>query len=210
MKTEGKIVWISGEAIKSEGMSKAKMYETVEVGEDRMIGEIIRLTGDVAFIQVYESTSGLRPGEPVYPTGKPLSVELGPGMMGTIYDGLQRPLDKIAKKVGDFIKRGVSILPIPHDTKWHLKPTVKVGENIEPGSILGLVQETPLIEHRVMVPPDHMGGKVKDVVVEGDYNVDEPIVQLEKNGTKSELKMYQNWPVRKSRPCRERLDPNVP
>src|SRR4030065_2920549 len=109
MIAKGRIVWVSGPAVKADGMSSAKMYETVEVGESKLIGEVIRLTGDVAFVQVYESTSGLKPGEPVYGTTRPLSVTLGPGMMGAIYDGLQRPLDKIAEKVGDFIKRGISI-----------------------------------------------------------------------------------------------------
>ena len=121
MVAQGKIIWISGPAIKADGMSSAKMYETVEVGEDKILGEVIRLTGDTAFIQVYESTSGLTPGGPVIGTGDPLSLSLGPGMMGTIYDGLQRPLDKIADKAGDFLTRGVSVNPIPKRKKWKFR-----------------------------------------------------------------------------------------
>ncbi|MCP8319944.1 MAG: V-type ATP synthase subunit A [archaeon] len=210
MPVKGKIIWISGPAVKAEGMSGAKMYETVEVGEDRIIGEIIRLTGDIAFIQVYESTSGLIPGEPVYGTGQPLSVTLGPGMMGKIYDGIQRPLDEIAIRIGSYIKRGISVPPISLEKKWRFKPVVKSGDKVEPGSILGVVDETPLIEHRVLVPPDHTGGFVKEIVNEGDYTIKETIAVVEKGAKLGELKMYHNWPVRKARPYLERLDPDVP
>src|ERR671910_586131 len=144
-------------------MSSAKMYETVEVGESKLIGEVIRLTGDVAFIQVYESTSGLRPGEPVIGTGQPLSVLLGPGIIGKIYDGIQRP-----------------------------------------------VEETPLLTHSILVPPDSRGGKVMDISPEGDYDLEQVISTLENNGTKSQMKMYHKWPVRKPRPYTERFDPTVP
>jgi len=207
---KGKIIWISGPAVRAEGMSGSKMYETVEVGEDRIIGEIIRLTGDIAFIQVYESTSGLSPGESVYGTGQPLSVTLGPGMMGKIYDGIQRPLDEIAIRIGSYIQRGVSVPPISHEKKWHFKPAVKIGDKVEPGSILGIVNETPLIEHRVMIPPDHNGGTVREIVSEGEYTVEETIAVVEKGDKLDELKMYHQWPVRKARPYLERLDPDVP
>lgn len=210
MVSKGEIVWISGPAIKASGMSEAKMYETVEVGNDRLVGEIIRLTGDVAFVQVYESTSGLKPGEPVIGTGQPLSVTLGPGMMGRIYDGLQRPLDELAKISGAFIERGVSVPPISKDKKWHFIPTVKKGDNITAGSIIGLVDETPLIEHKILVPPEHSGGKVIEVVDEGDYNIEKVIVKVQKNSTKHDLKMYHRWPVRRSRPYAERFDPELP
>ncbi|MCP8309097.1 MAG: V-type ATP synthase subunit A [archaeon] len=210
MPVKGKIIWISGPAVKAEGMSGAKMYETVEVGEDRIIGEIIRLTGDIAFIQVYESTSGLSPGGPVYGTGQPLSVTLGPGMMGKIYDGIQRPLDEIAIRIGSYIKRGISVPPISLEKKWRFKPVVKSGDKVEPGSILGVVDETPLIEHRVLVPPDHKGGFVKEIVNEGDYTMEETIAVVEKGAKLGELRMYHNWPVRKARPYLERLDPDVP
>ena len=210
MAVKGEIVWISGPAVKASGMSEAKMYETVEVGTDRLVGEIIRLTGDVAFIQVFETTSGLRPGEPVIGTGQPLSVTLGPGMMGKIYDGLQRPLDELAKKSGAFIERGVTVPPLSIDKKWHFKPIVKKGDDITAGSILGLVSETPLIEHRIMVPPEHSGGKIIEVIEEGDYTIEEEIVTVQNSSQKQDLKMYHRWPVRKGRPYSARFEPDLP
>lgn len=210
MPVRGRIVWISGPAVKADGMSASRMYETVEVGEDRLIGEIIRLTGDVAFIQVYESTSGLRPGEPVYGTGQPLSVTCGPGMMGKIYDGLQRPLDLIAARAGPYITRGISVPSIPEDARWHFRPAVRKNDDVEPGSVLGTVAETPLIEHRVLVPPDHPGGKVAEVLAEGEYTINETVAVVEKHGKRSDLKMFHRWPVRIPRPHQERFDPEVP
>jgi V/A-type H+-transporting ATPase subunit A len=207
---KGKIIWISGPVVKAEGMAEAQMYENVEVGEDRLIGEVVRITGDVAFIQVYESTSGLRPGEPVYRTGQPLSVTLGPGMIGTIYDGLQRPLSEIAKLKGAFIGRGVTAPPIPLDKKWRFIPRVKKGDEVEAGSILGMVQETPLIEHHILVPPYHKGGKVVDIVSEGDYTIEDEVAVIEEDGKKIGLKMAHRWPVRQSRPYQVKLDPETP
>ncbi len=192
-------------------MSAAKMNEVTQVGEERLVGEVIKLTGDIAFVQVYESTSGLRPGEPILGTGQPLSATLGPGMIGTIYDGLQRPLDIIAKMAGAFITRGVSANSIPFDKEWTFVPSVKKGDEIEGGSILGSVQETPLIEHRILAPPTTPKAKVKDVVKVGDYKSDETVVFAEdKTGKKYELKLYHQWPVRTPRPVRERLDPEIP
>jgi len=210
MVVKGKIIWISGPAVKAEGMAEAKMYEVVEVGEDRLIGEIIKITGDVAFIQVYENTSGLRPGEPVYGTGQPLSVSLGPGMIGKIYDGLQRPLDIIAKKVGPFIKRGVKVESLPQDQKWHFKPLIKKGEEVEGGTVLGVVQETPLIEHKILVPPDLIRGKIIEIVDEGDYTIKDVIAYVSQDGKNKELYMYHRWPVRRPRPYLERFDPEIP
>ena len=210
MVAKGKILWISGPAVKAEGMSEAKMYETVEVGEDKIVGEIIRLTGDVAFVQVYESTSNLKPGEPVMGTGEPLSVTCGPGMMGTIYDGLQRPLDAIAKKSGAFMARGISVPPIPKDKKWKFMPAIKKGEKVAPGTILGIVNETPLVEHKVMASPNFAGGVVDSVVKEGDYTVEETMVSAKVDGKKEDLKMYHTWPVRRGRPFAERYDPDIP
>jgi V/A-type H+/Na+-transporting ATPase subunit A len=207
---KGKIVWVSGPAVRADGMSSAKMYETVEVGESKLIGEVIRLTGDVAFIQVYESTSGLRPGEPVIGTGQPLSVLLGPGIIGKIYDGIQRPLEEIAKKSGAFISKGIATTPIDLKKKYHFKPSLKTGENVKAGTILGTVEETPLLTHSILVPPDSRGGKLLDISPEGDYDLEQVISTLENNGTKSQMKMYHKWPVRKPRPYTERFDPTVP
>jgi V/A-type H+/Na+-transporting ATPase subunit A len=207
---KGKIVWISGPAVRADGMSSAKMYETVEVGESKLIGEVIRLTGDVAFIQVYESTSGLRPGEPVIGTGQPLSVLLGPGIIGKIYDGIQRPLEEIAKKSGAFISKGIATTPIDLKKKYHFKPSLKTGENVKAGTVLGTVEETPLLTHSILVPPDSRGGKLMDISPEGDYDLEQVISTLENNGTKSQMKLYHKWPVRKPRPYTERFDPTVP
>jgi V/A-type H+-transporting ATPase subunit A len=207
---KGKIVWISGPAVRADGMASAKMYETVEVGESKLIGEVIRLTGDVAFIQVYESTSGLRPGEPVVGTGQPLSVLLGPGIIGKIYDGIQRPLEEIAKKSGAFISKGIVTTPIDLKKKYHFKPTLKIGDDVQAGTIIGTVEETPLLTHSILVPPDSKGGKIIDTSSEGDYDLEQIISTIEKSGTKSQLKMYHKWPVRKPRPYTERFDPTVP
>jgi len=160
MVAKGRIVWVSGPAVKADGMLDAKMYETVSVGEAKLIGEVIRLTGDVAFIQVYESTSGLKPGEPVVGTGNPLSVLLGPGIIGEIYDGIQRPLRELSKKSGSFIGRGITTTPVDMTKKYHFTPTVKVGDKVQPGNVIGSVKETEVIDHSIMVPPNHPGGKI--------------------------------------------------
>jgi V/A-type H+-transporting ATPase subunit A len=208
---KGKIEWISGPAVKASGMSASKMYEVVEVGEEKLIGEIIKLDQKTAFCQVYESTSGLKPGEPVVGTGQPLSVTLGPGMCGSIFDGLQRPLDVIAKKAGPYITRGVSADSIPFDKVWEFVPALKKGDDIEGGSILGTVQEPPLIEHRILAPPTTPKSKVRDVAKQGKYKVDEVVVTAEdKSGKKQELMLHHRWPVRTPRPTRERLDPEIP
>jgi V/A-type H+/Na+-transporting ATPase subunit A len=208
---KGKIEWISGPAVKASGMASSKMYEVIQVGEEKLVGEVIKLTGDIAFVQVYESTSGLRPGEPVLGTGQPLSTTLGPGMIGTIYDGLQRPLDVIAKKAGAFITRGVTANSIPFDKEWEFVPSVKKGDEVEGGSIIGTVQETPLIEHRILVPPLTQKSRVTDVEKAGKYKVDQVVVTAEdKSGHKRELMLHHRWPVRTPRPIRERLDPEIP
>jgi V/A-type H+/Na+-transporting ATPase subunit A len=208
---KGRIVWVSGPAVRADGMSSAKMYETVEVGESKLIGEVIRLTGDVAFIQVYETTSGLKPGEPVIGTGQPLSVALGPGIIGQIYDGIQRPLSEMAKKSGDFIGRGIATTPIDLKKKYKFTPTVKKGDNITGGSILGTVDETPLLTHSILVPPNYRGGVITNMVGEGDYDLEHVLAETQKDGGyHTELKMYHKWPVRQPRPYSERYDPTVP
>ena len=211
MVAKGKIVWVSGPAVKADGMSSVKMYETVEVGESKLIGEVIRLTGDVAFIQVYESTSGLKPGEYVIGTGQPLSVLLGPGIIGKIYDGIQRPLDDIAKKSGAFIGRGITTSPVDMKKKYKFTPSVKKNDTIIGGSILGAVQETPLLTHNILVPPTYPEATITEIANEGEYDLEHIIVHASsKNGDKIELKMYHKWPVRKPRPYAERYDPSVP
>src|SRR6188472_642889 len=210
MVARGSIVWVSGPAVKADGMSSTKMYETVEVGESKLIGEVIRLTGDVGFVQVYESTSGLKPGEPVVGTGQPLSVLLGPGVIGRIYDGIQRPLVEMAQKTGDFIGRGIATTPVDMKKKYKFLPQAKNGETVQPGSVLGTVQETPLLTHSILVPPNHQGGTIRDMASEGDYDINQVIANTDRSGYKTELRMYHRWPVRKPRPYAERYDPSVP
>ena len=211
MVAKGSIVWVSGPAVRADGMSSVKMYETVEVGESKLIGEVIRLTGDVAFIQVYESTSGLKPGEEVVGTGQPLSVLLGPGIIGRIYDGIQRPLDDIAEKSGAFIGRGITTSPVDMKKKFKFNPTVKKDDTIFGGSILGTVEETPLLTHKILVPPNNAEATITEIVKEGDYDLEDVIAQAKsKSADKIELKMYHKWPVRKPRPYAERYDPTVP
>ncbi|ABK78068.1 archaeal/vacuolar-type H -ATPase subunit A [Cenarchaeum symbiosum A] len=210
MTARGKIVWVSGPAVKADGMSEAKMYETVTVGEARLIGEVIRLTGDVAFIQVYESTSGLKPGEPVEGTGNPLSVLLGPGIIGQIYDGIQRPLKELSKKSGSFIGRGITTSPVDMTKKYHFVPSVSVGDDVIPGTVIGTVKETDLIDHSIMVPPDHAGGKIKSIVSEGEYDLETEMAGIEKDGKTIPLKMYHRWPVRQPRSYHTKYDPTVP
>ena len=211
MVAKGKIVWVSGPAVRADGMSSAKMYETVEVGDAKLIGEVIRLTGDVAFIQVYESTSGLKPGEEVIGTGQPLSVLLGPGIIGRIYDGIQRPLDEIAEKSGAFIGRGITTSPVDMKKKYRFNPLVKKDDTIFGGSVLGTVEETPLLTHKILVPPNYPESTITDIVKEGEYDLEHVIGQASsKNGDKIQLKMYHKWPVRKPRPYAERYDPTIP
>ena len=210
MAAQGRIVWVSGPAVKADGMSEAKMYETVTVGNSKLIGEVIRLTGDVAFIQVYESTSGLKPGEPVIGTGNPLSVMLGPGIIGQLYDGIQRPLRELSKASGSFIGRGIVTTPIDMTKKYHFVPTASNGDEVAAGNVIGTVQETDLIEHSIMVPPDHPGGQIADMVPEGDYDLETVLATAQKDGKSTDLKMYHRWPVRKPRPYTNRYDPTVP
>lgn len=210
MVAKGRIVWISGPAVKADGMADAKMYETVTVGDSKLIGEVIRLTGDVAFIQVYESTAGLKPGEPVVGTGQPLSVLLGPGIIGRIYDGIQRPLDEIAKRSGAFIGRGISTTPVDLKKKYKFKPTVKVGDEVEAGTKIGEVEETPLVLHSVMLRPDHPGGKVTAIEKEGSYDLEHPLATVQHDSKKTDVLMYHYWPVRRPRPYSQKLDPNIP
>ncbi|MEM0482445.1 MAG: V-type ATP synthase subunit A [Nitrososphaerota archaeon] len=210
MPVKGRILWIAGPTVKAGGMTGAKMYEMVYVGEEKLVGEVIRLSGDNAYIQVYENTSGLAPEEPVIGSGGPLSVSLGPGVIGSIYDGVQRPLDRISQQAGAFVRRGISVPSIPLDKKWRFKPLIKPGTQVEPGTVIGEVEETPLIKTYVMIPPDVKPGTVKHVAPEGDYTVQETVVELENKDGKVEVSMMHKWPVRTPRPIKRRLDPVVP
>ena len=201
----GKIAKISGPAVIAKGMIGSKMYDVCKVGEEGLIGEIIRLDGDTAFIQVYEDTTGLYVGEPVVNTGNPLTVELGPGLLGSIFDGVQRPLPVLKSISGDFISRGITIPGLSREKKWEFKATAKIGDEVSEGDIIGLVQETEYFVHKIMIPPG-VSGKVKDIS-SGTYTVDQPIGELE-DGTK--LYLMQIWPVRQGRPYKRKLDPTEP
>jgi len=208
-RSEGRIIKISGPVIEAKGMRGAKMYDVVRVGDENLIGEIIRLNEDVATIQVYEETSGLKPGEKVLSTGAPLSVELGPGLLKSIFDGIQRPLPQIKEATGDFIERGVDIPALDRKKKWKFKPIIKKGDKVVGGDILGEVQETHLIVHKVMVPPG-IEGAVEEIVDDGDYTVTDDIATIKTKDGKFKVQMMQKWPVRKGRPYVKRLEPTVP
>ncbi len=205
----GKVIKVAGPLVIAEDIPDAKMFDVVFVGEKKLFGEIIELRGNKASIQVYEETSGLGPGEPVYSTGQPLSVELGPGLIGAFYDGVQRPLNKIEEASGGpFITRGIHVPALPRDKKWHFVPKVKKGDTVSEGDIIGTVQETELVEHKIMVPPG-VKGKVIEIK-EGDFTVEETICILETENGKKELTMMQKWPVRMGRPYEKRLPPAIP
>jgi len=206
---QGRIIKIAGPVVDADGMTGAMMYEVVKAGREGLIGEIIRLDGDVATIQVYEETTGLMPGEPVERTGESLSVELAPGLMGQIYDGIQRPLELIRDKTGDFISRGVIVPPVDHSRRWPFVPLVKTGDRLEKGTIYGKVQETPVVEHRLMLPPG-IEGTVEYIAPEGEYTVDEVLLRVSTPEGTEELKMVQRWPVRIPRPFVKKLDPVLP
>jgi V/A-type H+-transporting ATPase subunit A len=201
---QGIIQKISGPAVIAKGMMGTRMYDIVKVGKLGLVGEIIRLDGDTAFIQVYEDTSGLFVGEKVETTGQPLMVELGPGLLEAIFDGIQRPLDDIKKLQGDFIARGVSVHSLNREKKWHFKPSANKGDEVSGGDLLGKVQENEWFVHNVMVPPKAKG-KIKDIAKEGDYKVTDDIATLD-DGTK--LQMMHAWPVREPRPFKKKMDPN--
>ena len=204
----GKIVKVSGPLIVAEGMSQCKMYDVVHVSEKKLIGEVIELRGDRASIQVYEETSGLGPGENVYSTGAPLSVELAPGLIEGIYDGIQRPLAKLREVAGDRIERGVYLPAVDHEKKWTFEPRVTIGDSVESGSVLGVVQENVLVEHKIMTPYG-VKGVVKEIK-HGDFNVDETIAVVETEKGDVNVTMLQKWPVRKGRPYKEKLSPKAP
>jgi len=209
MTLEGKIIKIAGPVITADGMRGTQMYEMVKVGEDKLIGEIIELEGDTATIQVYEETAGMKPGEVVESTGGPLSVELGPGIIGSIFDGIQRPLETIKLTVGDYIERGVDVPALPKDKKWTFKPTVTAGTEVKGGDIIGEVQETSAVVQKIMVPP-MVSGTLKSIVGEGQYTVVDDIAEVETPKGPVKVQMMQKWPVRVGRPYKDKLDPDIP
>ncbi|MEO0288954.1 MAG: V-type ATP synthase subunit A [candidate division WOR-3 bacterium] len=208
MEKIGKIIKVAGPLVVADNMLGAKMYDVVLVSDMKLMGEIIELNGETAYIQVYEETSGIGVGEPVYPTGAPLSVELGPGLIESIYDGTQRPLDKIYSKVGDFITRGVQTNALDREKKWKFNPLVKKGEKVSEGDKLGYVQETSLIKHYIMVPPDLSGEIIE--IKEGEFKVEDTVAVLKNKDKEYKINMIQRWPVRKPRPYLEKLSPTVP
>jgi len=204
----GKIIRIAGPLVEASGMRGSRMYEVVRVGDEGLIGEIIKLEGDVASIQVYEETTGLMPGEPVEGTGNPLSVELGPGVLKSIYDGIQRPLELIKTEAGDYITRGISVPAIDKKKKWKFVPKVKEGDKVSRGDVIGEIKETEVVTHRVMVPVG-VGGVVQNID-EGSFRVEDTVCVVKENGNEHGIASMQVWPVRKARPFKEKLPPDIP
>ena len=205
----GKIQRVSGPVVIAEDLEDARMYDVVRVGELGLVGEVIRLSGGLATIQVYEDTSGIRPGEKVENTHRPLSVDLGPGLLQSIYDGIQRPLDVIKELTGDFIRRGFSATPLDEKKKWEFLPTAKAGDSVTEGQFIGQVQETSIITHRIMVPYG-VSGKITDIR-KGEFTVSEVIATIrDESGKEHEVRLKQEWPVRVARRVMRKLPPSVP
>jgi len=203
----GRIVKVSGPLVVAEGMDEANVFDVVEVSDNKLIGEIIEMRGDRASIQVYEETTGIGPGEPVYTTGEPLSVELGPGLVKTMFDGIQRPLEHIREEAGDFLARGVSVHALDRERKWEFTPKVEVGDEVGPGDVLGTIQETAVVLHSIMVP-QNIRGKVKSIEA-GEFTVDNTVCVIEgEDGEEHEITMVQKWPVRRGRGYVRKLDPD--
>ena len=207
--SQGKIVKVSGPLVVASGMSDADMFDVVRVGEQGLIGEILEMRNDLASIQVYEDTAGIGPGAPVVTTGAPLSVELGPGLIETMYDGIQRPLKGMYEAVGSNITRGIAVPALDREKKWKFSPSVSVGDEVGPGDILGTVQETIVVMQKIMVPPN-VSGTVKEIY-QGAFTVEETICELKlEDGSTKELSLMQKWPVRRGRPYKEKLVPEMP
>jgi len=204
----GNIVKISGPLVVAEGMRDSNMFDVVRVSDKRLIGEIIEMHGDRASIQVYEETAGLGTGQSVESTGEPMSAELGPGLIGSIYDGIQRPLDDIRRICGNNLARGVEVPSLKREKKWSFTPTVKPGDKVEAGDVFGTVPETDIVLHKIMVP-NGVSGTVKSIK-EGEFSVDETVCVIETENGQRELTMAQKWPVRRGRPYKKKLSPNMP
>ena len=208
MKT-GKIIKVSGPLVVAEGMDEANIYDVCKVGQKGLVGEIIEMRGDKASIQVYEETSGIGPGDPVVTTGEPLSVELGPGLIESMFDGIQRPLDAFMEAAqSNFLTKGVSVPSLNREKKWEFKPTVKIGDKVEPGYVIGTVQETPVVEQRIMVPVG-VEGTIKDIKA-GEFTVTDTVAVVETATGDKEVMMMQKWPVRKGRPYKAKINPVEP
>ena len=207
--SQGKVVKVSGPLVIASGMEEANMFDVVHVGEQGLIGEIIEMRGDRASIQVYEETAGVGPGVPVVSTGAPLSVELGPGLIETMYDGIQRPLEEMVKAVGSNITRGIKVPALSRTKKWPFVPTVKEGDQVEAGDIMGTVQETAIVVQKIMVPYGVSG--VITSIKAGDFTVEETVAEVKMaDGSMKKLTLMQKWPVRKGRPYKEKLVPDMP
>ena len=207
MKT-GKIIRVSGPLVVAEGMENANVYDVVRVSDSKLIGEIIEMRGDKASIQVYEETVGIGPGEPVYTTGEPLSVELGPGLLEAMFDGIQRPLKEYQNIAGDFLTKGVEVAPLNRTKKWEFEPVLKVGEKVQEGDILGAVQETSVVSHKIMVPFG-IKGSLKSIKA-GNFTVTETVAVIETEKGDVEVQMMQKWPVRRGRKYAKKLNPEAP
>jgi V/A-type H+-transporting ATPase subunit A len=206
--SEARIIRVAGPLVVASGCLGAKMYDMVKIGDLGLIGEIIELREDQAFIQVYEDTTGIGPGEPVILTGKPLSVELGPGLISSIYDGIQRPLDTIRAQKGDFVPRGIELPALDRQKKWDFVPVRRQGDTVATGDFLGEVEESPLVRHRIMVPPG-AAGKILEIR-KGKLSVEETVARIETSDDIAEVKMYQTWSIRQQRHVRRRLMPDEP
>lgn len=204
----GKIIKVSGPLVIAENMTGSKMYDVVYVSEHKLMGEIIELDGDRAYIQVYEETAGIGVGEPVYLTGNPLSVTLGPGLIESIYDGVQRPLDLIYENAGDFIPRGVNVDPIDKKKKWAFVPEKKKGDAVNEGDRIGYVQETKIVKHYIMIPPG-INGEIESIE-KGKFDVTQTIAVIKSGKEKKKITMAQEWPVRRPRPYKKKLPPEIP
>lgn len=206
--SKGKIKKVAGPLVIAEGMRDANMYDVVRVSNQRLIGEIIEMHGDQASVQVYEETSGLKPGEPVESTDMPLSVELGPGLITSIYDGIQRPLDDIMKIAGNNLKRGGEVPSLKRDKKWNFVPVLQAGDKVEPGDVFGTVQETIVVQQKIMIPYG-VSGTIKEIKA-GEFTVEQVVAVVETDKGEKELTMMQKWPVRKERPYKEKLPLDMP
>lgn len=209
MTESGEIIRVTGPVVEARGMTGCRMYETVRVGREELIGEIIILVGDHATIQVYEETTGLTPGEPVHRTNSPLSVELGPGLMGTIFDGIQRPLLTILNETGDLIHRGVIAPALDRQTEWKFLPLAGTGDTAKEGDRIGKVDETPSVIHYILVPPG-VSGRIRSIAGEGSYTVDTPVAVISTEKGDISITMVQRWPVREGRPIKSKCDPDEP